>query len=260
MSAYSDVVLADSPIVYYRLGEPSGTTADNAEGTAARDGTYRNAPTLGATGLLTGDADTAVNFAAASSQDVWLDTGNMPAGSSGGVTIETWAKWDALPAVDTMQMFGSWGPAGTVGWCRFWWRWFDATHQWLGYEFTDGATAMIEVTTGQTMGTAWKPTVGTVYHIVLTHDYAGKVVTFTVNASDVATASQPAQTGIPVASGAWLTVGSYAASLFFDDVLDEFAIYNSVLSSTRKTAHYTAGTTVALPAVPGITQVTMGMV
>ena len=44
--SYSDVILADSPQAYYRLGEPSGTTADNAEGTASRDGTYTNTPAL----------------------------------------------------------------------------------------------------------------------------------------------------------------------------------------------------------------------
>jgi hypothetical protein len=49
--AYADVILADSPHVYYRLEEPSGTDADNAEGTAARDGTYVGSPTLDQAGV-----------------------------------------------------------------------------------------------------------------------------------------------------------------------------------------------------------------
>jgi len=257
MSAYSDVVLADSPIVYYRLGEPSGTTADNAEGTAARDGTYRNAPTLGVTGLLTGDADTAVNFAAASSQDVWLDTGNMPAGSSGGVSIETWAKWGTIPVVDTTQTIATWAANGTTGNARLQWRWFDATHQWFHYDFTDG-TNSVEATSLDTLLGAWLPTVGVAYHIVVTHDYTAKTVTFYVNRTDIGTASQPSGYGVGIAvpSGSWLSVGSYASNYCFDGTLDEVAVYNSVLSPTRIAAHYTAG----IPAVPGITQVTMGMV
>lgn len=38
--SYIDTVLATSPIAYWPSNETSGTTADNAEGTAARDGTF----------------------------------------------------------------------------------------------------------------------------------------------------------------------------------------------------------------------------
>lgn len=46
-------------IAYWPLGEASGTNADNAEGTAARDGTY-DGVTLGQTGI--GDGNTAPLF------------------------------------------------------------------------------------------------------------------------------------------------------------------------------------------------------
>jgi len=58
--AYNDDVLALSPIAYWRLGESSGTTATDEIG--SYDATYTNSPTLGATGLLEGDSDTAVTF------------------------------------------------------------------------------------------------------------------------------------------------------------------------------------------------------
>lgn len=38
--AYSEKLLAYSPVAYWILGETEGPTADNAEGTSARDGTY----------------------------------------------------------------------------------------------------------------------------------------------------------------------------------------------------------------------------
>jgi len=44
---------------YWRFGEASGTSAADASG-KGHTGTYVNSPTLGVTGLLTGDADTAV--------------------------------------------------------------------------------------------------------------------------------------------------------------------------------------------------------
>ncbi len=52
--AYADVVLADSPLAYYRLGESSGTTMTDSSGNG-RHGTYVGSPTLGAAGLVPGD-------------------------------------------------------------------------------------------------------------------------------------------------------------------------------------------------------------
>ena len=71
MPSYQEEVLALSPTGYWRLGEPSGTNAVDL-GSGLNDGTYTNTPTLGATGLLTGDSDTAVTFVAASSEYVAL--------------------------------------------------------------------------------------------------------------------------------------------------------------------------------------------
>lgn len=66
--SYSDKVNALSPIAYWRLSETVGPTADNYEGTAARDGTYINTPTLNQTGI--GDGLPAPTFAYASSENV----------------------------------------------------------------------------------------------------------------------------------------------------------------------------------------------
>ena len=60
-AAYRDSVLADSPAAYWRLGEPSGTTAADASGNN-RTGSYVGSPTLGVGGALVGDSNTAVSF------------------------------------------------------------------------------------------------------------------------------------------------------------------------------------------------------
>lgn len=61
---YSERVLALNPIAYFILSDSSGSTAANAEGTTARDGTYYNGggdpPTLGVPGI--GDGNTAIQF------------------------------------------------------------------------------------------------------------------------------------------------------------------------------------------------------
>lgn len=58
--SYQTAVLADNPYVFYRLGESSGTNADDATA-ANRDGTYVNAPALAQPGSGAG-SDTAVSF------------------------------------------------------------------------------------------------------------------------------------------------------------------------------------------------------
>src|SRR5262249_9490411 len=60
-AAYRDTVLADSPILYWRLGESSGTTVGDSSGHGST-GTIVGSPTLGAQGALFGDSSSAVSF------------------------------------------------------------------------------------------------------------------------------------------------------------------------------------------------------
>ena len=58
--AYVDVVDALNPTGYWRLGESAGATATDRAG--SNNGTYGSGTTLGVTGALSGDSDTAVDF------------------------------------------------------------------------------------------------------------------------------------------------------------------------------------------------------
>lgn len=60
-TAFRDAVLALSPLVYARCGEASGTTMVDTSGNS-HSGTWNGSPTFGATGLVTGDSDTAVSL------------------------------------------------------------------------------------------------------------------------------------------------------------------------------------------------------
>jgi hypothetical protein len=59
---YAGQVLFANPALYWRLGETSGTNA-NDETANNRDGTYSGSLTLNQTGLVTGDSNKAVDFA-----------------------------------------------------------------------------------------------------------------------------------------------------------------------------------------------------
>jgi hypothetical protein len=61
MGAYDALVLADSPLGYWPLGEASGSTAVD-EGPNGNDGTYEGAPTLGEPGPLKDVVDIAATF------------------------------------------------------------------------------------------------------------------------------------------------------------------------------------------------------
>lgn len=96
-SEHRTKTLAKCPSAYYRLGESSGTTASD-ETAFGRDGTYAGTgPTLGATGALTGDADTAVEFNGTDDQMTYTESfiTQYP------VTLEALVKLPATPSAST---------------------------------------------------------------------------------------------------------------------------------------------------------------
>ena len=87
LAPYPSAVLALSPIAYWRLGEPSGTTAVDKQG--AHDGAYEGA-TPGAAGLLANDGDTAGTWDATGEQVA------VPSASAlnptAGIALALWAE------------------------------------------------------------------------------------------------------------------------------------------------------------------------
>lgn len=78
-----------SLITYWPMNEPSGTNADNAEGTAARDGTYTGV-TLGQTGI--GDGETCPLFDGANDY-LDINTASLRSAFDGSeLTIVMWIK------------------------------------------------------------------------------------------------------------------------------------------------------------------------
>lgn len=88
-SGYSTRVLANSPAAYWRLGEASGTSAADASGNG-NTGTYTSSPTLGVSGAVAGDANTAVTFSG-SNYVSGPSTGGLNITGS-AITLEAWVK------------------------------------------------------------------------------------------------------------------------------------------------------------------------
>ena len=91
---YTTVVLADSPIAYWRLGEASGTTAVDSSG-HGRNGAYSGGVTKGVAGALAYDSNTAARF------DGSIGLVSVPDDSAlrlnGSWSIEFWAKQVSYP-------------------------------------------------------------------------------------------------------------------------------------------------------------------
>ena len=92
LSAYSNLVLQDNPIAYWRLGENGSTTATN-EVVAEMADSYKGNPTLGATGLITADPDKAVRLDGINDRVAFPDHLAINLRSSyRNKTIELWFK------------------------------------------------------------------------------------------------------------------------------------------------------------------------
>lgn len=210
--AYADEVLADLPAGYWRLGEPSGATAVD-ETANGNDGAYQNTPTLGVTGALTGDADTAVTFNGSDefvtvTDDAALDLGNT-------FTLEAWIK---RAANGTFQAIIQKGSGAYI-------LYFDSDNK--VYVARDNVQNLAR-STGTITDTSW-------HHIVATK--TGSTTKMYVDGADVTDAIADS-TLVDTADA--LHIGAAAAVGRFNGSLDEVAVYPTALSAARVTAHYDA--------------------
>lgn len=226
-NGYPDIIAADAPLRYYRLDEPN-TTSGGANDIAGQgyNGSYFGTPTFGVAGAISGDTDTAVTFASASSQYVSCPTASLPVGNN-SITMECWAKIAAAPA-STVGLMCYGGP--TSGGARTILQIIlDSTGKLSVDTNGGGATTAVAMTTG-----AW-------HHLVAT--YNGTTVTFYLDGAAQAGAFAPAGgMAIPGSPSLNLAAGTNPSN-YYGGSLDEAAFYAGAMSSTRISAHYSAGHT-----------------
>lgn len=234
---YQDVILADSPVAYWRLGESAGTSAADASGNG-HTGTYENTPTLAVAGALRGNADTAVTFASASSEDV-LTTTLGTLGS--GLLTSTAEFWINTTTTSTLQaVFGTVNTgtstiyavylntnnaeAGSVGKTCFHIRGTGGAARWeISTNIYDGAWHHV----------AWAVSSGTVSQVYVD----GRAVTTTIVGGGAA--SGMVDFGFALTLAARNVRGTL--DRFASCSLDEVALYASTLTAEKVARHYYAG-------------------
>jgi YVTN family beta-propeller protein len=214
---YAQTVVHDAPIGYWRLGEKSGTSAADRAGT--NTGTYSGGVTLGVPGLLSGDPDTAASFNGANQMVTVPSTTALSPSTK--VTLEAWIKPAALPAAGAF--------ASVVTKAESYSLQFNGPRM----EFTimqNGTRRRLQAPSGAIV-------VGSVYHVVGTYD--GATQRLYVNGAQVASA---ALTGAITTNTTSVRIASWAGGQeFFKGVIDEVAIFPSVLTAAGVLAHYNAG-------------------
>lgn len=220
MSNYDTAVLNDSPIVYYRFEETSGTPTDETGTTSVS--TTTGIPNLD-TSSKTGELGSAVRFAG----DDWyvLDTTISSLGIDGSKsrTIECWAFIELFDNAGALWDFG--GNGGTDA-EDFSLRTWDGDNklklQLWGVDIT--------FTSSQTLLNTWR-------HFVVTYD--GSTVRVLIDTVEEASGSRSLSTlGTENARiGIWQD-----ESVGLTGKVDEVAVYDYVLSDSRIQAHFTAST------------------
>ena len=222
-SPYSNLVLSDNPILYYQFEEAGGITAVDSS-PAGADGTYIGGVQLqqasGHVGL-----GLAVDFDGASG---WVD---VPAlGSFPQVTIETWLNLEGNPAggcctsLYSTDSFGTGNIHFNIKSGR------DVEHAVAG-----GGPNNRNTPAGAIQSNVW-------YHVVATYDSAAGGDTH-IYIDGVDMSNQP-HASAPLAALVDAQIAGWNGARYFDGKMDEFAIYDSVLSADQVQAHFDAASNV----------------
>jgi hypothetical protein len=238
---YAAKVLANDPVVYYRLNDkaqvPAADLARNSGSLGAVvDGYYVGAAAHPMPGALTGSSDTAASFDATAGTVVAVPyAAAMNPGAA--FTVEAWLN----PGVEN--------PAGTLTCAISSGRFAAPRSGWLIYQSDTGWNLRMYAQSGTatslniTGGPA--PVAGAWHHVVAV--YNGTNAQVYVNGVQAATGTPTGY--VPSAGGALFVGGRADSSFWWNGSADEVAIYAKALTAAEIGAHYMNGTS-ASPATP----------
>jgi hypothetical protein len=207
--SYSEQVIADGAVGYWRLGEASGTVAVDSTATPL-NGTYVGTPSLGEVGALS-DGNTAVLFDGV--DDVVTNAAAELQVTAGPFSVEAWAK--RVGSSSDAGIVGR-NEAGSITW-----------HVGATIFFYAGSTNISFAITDTT----------TYHHIVGTWD--GTTAANGVKLYVDGVLRSQGTSASTVAATAALTIGD-AFATSFNGYIDEVALYSTVLTLAQIREHYKA--------------------
>jgi len=214
-STYSDAILADSPYTYYRFGESGGTTATDTSGNS-HDGTYTGTVTLGASGAILSDSDTAITLDGSTG---YVSVPTTATFTNHDFAVEAWIKPASVEHSETILDAYSGGDPGEEMTIYI----YPGGNFIWSFNGTQVATAGIEY--------------GTWSYIVCNYSYSSGLAYLYVNGVFKMYGSAGPFVGTNPVIDIGATLGAY--SMFQGD-LEEVAIYDHALSLEDIVGHYEA--------------------
>lgn len=240
---YDEVVLEDNPFLYYRLGEDPGSSSPIDDSGNGHTGSYVGQVSLGETGLLHQDSDTAVHFDGDGAHLIIDNHDDINVGPHAERSVELWFRPEDV--VNRQMLYEQGG--GTRGIAIYIDDGEIYCHIWNDSDDDEDSP----------WGPSWVSTAieeGVPYHIALVFDSSAGVEGF-LNGESIGVDT--------TANGALHThsngnaIGAVNSSSRFHDgttslteatgyhylgVIDELALYAHALSASRVGLHYAAGT------------------
>ena len=233
---YSDAVLADTPIAYWKLDETTGTTAVDSSGNGY-DATYINGSTLNQSGAVTDPTNLAASL---NGTDQYIQ---LPDNQQFDLNVFTFEAWVKKNVTDTNAIFVNF-PLGAHfdgrgiilrGSNKLTLQWGNGINSWESFSGN--------VTIGD----------GNWHHIVVIFDYSNTLATIYVDGikdiehtitQPINYANQPSGTTtqdilrIGAEQEVQLPITDYR---FYDGTIDEIAFYDYALTAGRVKEHYNLG-------------------
>lgn len=211
---YSDDVISDAPISYWRLNESTDTSAADTRG--ANPGTYVGSPALASSGALADSALKAVTFNGTSQYVEIADANTLDTADS--TTLEMWVKRSTLGTLQVLLDKG----AGSY-------RLQFTTANTL--ELTKAGTAIVASTITISDTTQF-------HHLVATK--TGATTKLYIDGVD-RTGTVTNQTLVNSANSLRIAAASPTTASYAAAVIDEVAVYGAALTAARVSAHYAGG-------------------
>jgi hypothetical protein len=222
---YSDVILADNPVGYWRLGESPGQTTAVDASPFGRNGTYVGNVTRGVPGAIVSSTDTAARFDGATG---YVAIPGGPFNFANNFTLEAWVinnnTGPFVGRIFSNRQAGGYG-FGVLP---------DGRMRFTTFGILDYDSAVVVPNDGR-------------YHYVAVTFNSSNAASFYLDGTLRQMIGGPAPAA---SSSAELDIGRnpFAPSMeLWNGTIDEAAIYGRVLSDAQVLAHYQAGITPVVP-------------
>ena len=241
----SSQILAQSPVLYWRFSEPSGTAvADSASGNLNGGTVTTTAPgtvTRNAAGALPGDPDPGITFtpSTGATSVVKASPSNIPSGTASR-TIEAWFK----TTTTTEQAIASYGCSACANGQNFGFDVMSSTSlQFWGFGSAD-----------LTFATPYTITDGNWHQGVI--EYDGTSISMYLDGIYLGSKADAINTTAPGVQGFNVGVNNPVGDAtnggkYFNGSIDEVAVYPAALTATKVETHYLARTSLATTGFTG---------